>query len=222
MAITTTLIGDLPTQWSIADLHDYLGGVPLQRIRGNPPPGFARVADVIRIHDREGRLYELVDGVLLEKTMGYYESRLAALIVHFLERYLEQHDLGIVLGADGSLQVLPNQVRIPDVSFIRWERFPKRQLPASPVPAVAPDLAVEVLSAGNTAQEMKRKLSDYFEAGTRLVWLIEPTTRTATAYTTADRSQDIAEDGFLTGDEVLPDFKLQLRELFARAGQRQS
>ena len=67
--------------------------------------------------------------------------------------------------------------------FIAWERFPNRQLPREPIPALAPDLAIEVLSEGNTEQEMQRKLHDYFTAGVRLVWYIDPRSRSAKSYT---------------------------------------
>ena len=99
----------------------------------------------------QDRLCELVDGVLVEKTVGYYESRVAGLLFHFIELFLQRRDLGIVLGADGTLRLMPGLVRIPDVSFISWKKFPNRELPAEPVPDLVPDLAVEVLSTANTA-----------------------------------------------------------------------
>ena len=84
-----------------------------------------------------------------------------------------------MLGADGYLKLLHDQVRAPDVSFIRWQRFPDRKLPKAAIYDVAPDLAVEVLSESNTAAEMNRKLRDYFKAGKSMVWYIDPPTRTA-------------------------------------------
>jgi Uma2 family endonuclease len=220
-AVSSTLDSVLSGNWTLADLQAHLGDIPLHRIRGNPAPGLARVEDVSELRDKERRLYELIDGVLVEKTMGWYESRLAVLIAHFLETFLETNDLGIVLGADGALRILPGQVRIPDVCFISWEHFPARELPAEPVPNLYPDLAVEVLSEGNTPREMHRKLQDYFAAGTRLVWLIDPVTETAQAYTSVDRFDLVAKDQTLDGGDLLPGFKLPLEQLFARAGQRE-
>ncbi|MGO9113445.1 MAG: Uma2 family endonuclease [Thermoguttaceae bacterium] len=108
-------------------------------------------------------------------------------------------------------------VRAADVSFIRWERLPGGKLPKKPVPNIVPDLAVEVLSKGNTKAEMQRKLHEYFTAGVRLVWLIDPTTRTATVYTTLEQTTHVDRDGVLSGGDVLPGFELPLEELFARA-----
>ena len=206
----------LPTDWTAADMQSHLGGIPLERIRMYPPPGIATEKDVIAAEPRTGRICELIDGVLVEKTTGYYESLIAASIIQFLGRFVETHDLGIVLGADGTLRILPNQVRIPDVSFISWAKFPNRELPAEPIPAVAPDLAVEVLSPSNTAGEMQRKLHDYFTAGVRLVWYVDPRTKTAKAYTAEDQCVELSEEDSLTGGEVLPGFELPLGELFAK------
>jgi Uma2 family endonuclease len=82
---------------------------------------------------------------------------------------------------------------------------------------VAPDLAVEVLSEGNTPGEMQRKLRDYFQAGVRLVWYLDPQARAVTAYTAPDRCEVVREDQILDGAGVLPGFRLSLAEFFARA-----
>ena len=94
-------------------------------------------------------------------------------------RYLDENDLGVCVGADGMMRIAPGLVRIPDVSFIAWDKLPGRESPKEPIPDLAPDLAVEVLSEGNTKAEMARKVREYFEAGVILVWLIDPKKRTA-------------------------------------------
>jgi Uma2 family endonuclease len=127
-----------------------------------------------------------------------------------------------VLGADGTLEVLPDQVRIPDACFISWDRFPDRKLPEEPIPALAPDLAIEVLSEGNTEQEMQRKLRDYFTAGVRLVWYIDPRTRSARSYSATEQFGEVSEDGALSGGDVLPGFELSLHELLAKTGIQRS
>ena len=215
-----TAASGLPVYWTVADLHDHLGHIPLQRIRLYPPPGTAVLADVLTVQAQEDRLCELVDGVLVEKTVGYYESRLALLIGYFLEDFLEQHDLGIVLGADGMLQLLHDQVRIPDVSFFSWMHFPNRELPSEPIPRLVPDLAVEVLSASNTVQEMHRKLQEYFAAGTQLVWYVNPEMQRITVYTAPEQWLELGIEDVLDGGDVLPGFQLPIRDLFDRAGRR--
>jgi Uma2 family endonuclease len=64
----------------------------------------------------------------------------------------------MVLGSDGPMKLMKKLVRIPDVSFTNWDRVPNRRVPNEPVPNLAPDLAVEVLSEGTTREEMERKL----------------------------------------------------------------
>lgn len=203
-----------------AEMQEQLGGIPLERIRMVPPPGLATEQDLLRVLDSENRICELVDGVLVEKTMGYYESRLAAVLIGLLEKFLEQHDLGIVLGADGTLRILGDQIRVPDVAFLSWRHFPGRVLPAEPVPAIAPDLAVEVLSVGNTRAEMDRKLDEYFAAGVKLVWFIEPASQSATVYEGRQQRHGLSLADSLSGGEVLPGFELPLQQLFDKAGRR--
>ncbi len=201
---------------TVADLVRHLGGVDGERIRLQPPPGTATSADVVAVHAREKRLCELVDGVLVEKTLGFLESVVAVALIRALESFVREHDLGLVAGPDGMLQLAPGLVRIPDVSFVRWERLPGGKIPAEPVPDLAPDLAVEVLSPSNTAGELERKLADYFTAGVSLVWLIDPRARMATALSGVDDRRALTEADSLDGGQVLPGFTLPLAELFAR------
>ena len=206
---------------TVEDLIANLGGIPPSRIRMKPLPGTATEQDVIA--EREGpkrRLCELIDGVLVEKPMGSKESLLASVIIQLLGPFAEEHDLGAVLGADGILRLFPGQVRIPDVSFIPWQRMPNEQMSDEPIASYAPDLAVEVLSPSNTRGEIDRKLRDYFLAGTRLVWVIQPKTETARVYTSPTDSQRITKTGSLDGAPVVPGFMLSLPYLFSRTRSR--
>ena len=214
--MSTVLPDAPPTEWTIADVHAWLPGFPADRIRIYPPPGTATEQDVLEAEARSNRICELIDGTLVEKTMASVESMLAAALIYFIYRYLDLRNLGTVLAPDGLLKILPKQIRAPDVSFIRWERFPGGQPPKAAIFSVAPDLAVEILSEGNTEAEMDRKLRDYFQAGVRLVWYIEPKTRTAKAYTAVDVWTEIGPHDSLLGGEVLPGFELPLAQLFAR------
>ena len=216
--ITTHLPAEsiFPTYWSLADLQNHLG-VPAERIRAFPQPGTATEADVERIESSEGRLYELNNGVLVEKTIGWYESLIAAYIARLIGNFLDTHDLGQVLGADGTLKLMPGIVRIPDVSFISWSRFPETKLPRCPIPLLIPDLAVEVLSEGNTKTELDAKLLKYFEAGVRMVWYVDPLTRTAILYEGIDLIQPIGCAGDLHGGDVLPGFRVSLKAVFDHA-----
>ena len=109
----------------------------------------------------------------------------------------------------------PGLIRIPDVAFLSIEKFPGGRFPRDAALPFAPDLAVEVISKGNTAKEMAEKLRDYFAAGSRLVWYVDPKKRQVEAFTSPDSSQIVKEDEKLDGGDVLPGFELSLNELFA-------
>lgn len=206
----------LPRGFSAADLQTYLGDIPLCRIRLDPPPGKATERDVERINAKEDRLYELVDGILVEKPMGFRESFLAVVLLRLLGNFVEHHKLGILTGADGTIKLAPKLVRIPDAAFFSWKRLPGGKIPKEAIPELAPDLAAEVLSESNTQREMERKLKDYFLADVRLVWLIDPESRTAQVYTAPDQCTAIGPGQALEGGDVVPGFRLPLAELFAK------
>ena len=202
---------------TVADLVRHLGDIPLERIRMKPIPGTATEADVVAIERDEGRLCELVDGILIEKTAGLVESRLAVVVGALLEDFAFMQALGPVLGVNGTVRLMPGLVRIPDASFFFWARFPDRRLPSEPIPAIVPDLAIEVLSKNNTKQEMQRKLSEYFQCGAQQVWLVDGKRRQIRVYTSPGRSRLYKDGDTLTGGKVLPGFTLALKALFDRA-----
>jgi Uma2 family endonuclease len=201
---------------SVADLIESLGGIPPERIRLRPAPGLATEADALKLLEApRKRLCELIDGVLVEKTMGFRESFLAGLILRILGDFVDARGLGIVIGEAGMIRLYPGRLRIPDVAFYAWDRFPDRRIPDDPIPAVAPDLAVEVLSPSNTPKEMALKRRDYFAAGVRLVWEVDPKTRTVAVYTGPKRHRVLGETDTLGAGDVLPGFALPVRDLFA-------
>jgi Uma2 family endonuclease len=202
---------------TFADLHRRLGEVPLDRIRLKPAPGTATEEDLLRAPKP---LCELIDGVLVEKAMGIKEAILAGVLVRLIGVFADESDLGVVAGADGPYRLQVGLVRLPDVSFIPWSRIPNDELPDDAISKVIPTLAVEVLSKSNTKAEIDRKLRDYFVAGVKLTWVIDPKTLTAKVYTTATRFRELGPDGVLDGGRVLPGFKLALADLFAATKRR--
>ena len=127
----------------------------------------------------------------------------------------ESTSWGLSLGKAGTLRFFPAKCEFPTSVSSVGTGSPAANCRKTPIPAVAPDLAVEVLSEGNTEGEMRRKLQDYFTAGVRLVWYIDPRTRTAAVYTSPEQCTVLGENDMLTGGDVLPGFELPLRELFA-------
>jgi Uma2 family endonuclease len=201
---------------SIAELLERLGDIPPERVRLHPPPGLATEQDVLKaMAAPRKRICELIDGVLVEKAVGFSESLLAGFLFEVLSRLVRAGKLGLVTTADGTVRLWAGRVRIPDVAFFSWDRIPGRRVPREPMPTLAPDLAVEVLSVSNSRREMRLKREDYFRAGVRLVWEVDPQTRTVQVYTSPEESTTLAESDTLDGGAVLPGFSLPLRELFA-------
>ncbi len=158
----------------------------------------------------------------MEKAGGFFESRLAAILIHFLEVFLEENDLGIVLGADAPLRWGTGLVRLPDVSFYRWSHFPGRELPAGQILDGAPDLAVEVMSPSNTEREMERKRREAFSAGAVLFWQVYPEERAVRVYSGVATYVARDETQEIDGGDVLPGLRLAVGAWFDRAGRRRS
>ncbi|WP_169978177.1 Uma2 family endonuclease [Tautonia rosea] len=210
----STIATDPPE--TIAELLHRLGDIPASRVRFRPVPGSATEEDLLRLLDHENLPCELVEGVLVEKAMGYRESLIAGLILTLLNTHVLPRRLGYVSGADGTMRIMPQLVRIPDVAFVARGRFPSGKLPDQPIPSLVPDLAVEVLSKNNSRAEMERKLREYFEAGVRLVWMVDPTTRSIRVHTgpASEQSVLLSEAEILDGGEVVPGFSVTVAELF--------
>jgi len=196
-----------------------VGRVPLDRILTEPAPGSATEEDAVESKAKYGLNCELVDGILVAQAMGQYESQVAFALGYFIHQYLEAHPIGVLAGPDGPCKTLLRHIRKPDVGFVSFETL-KLHPPRKNRLSRCPDLAVEVLSPGNTTSEMEMKLKEYFETGARLVWYIEPQIRSVRVYTAANSWEDIRSDGTLSGGDVLPGFELPLARLFEKAGPR--
>ncbi|HET6573427.1 MAG TPA: Uma2 family endonuclease [Fimbriiglobus sp.] len=210
--------GAPPRPDTLADVVGALGDIPLHRVLWRPYPGTAAEADVVRLVDGEPkRLVELIDGILVEKAMGNRESLLAATLMFFLMNFVRPRRLGVVGAPDAIMRLRAGLVRLPDLYFTAWANLPGDTAHLRPVADYPPDLAVEILSEGNTPREMARKRREYFAAGTKLVWIIDPDARTVEMY--ADPRQPdlvtlLRDTDILDGGTVLPGFALPLADLF--------
>jgi Uma2 family endonuclease len=197
----------IPKEWNMADVRAHVGDVPLERIRTFPPPGMATEEDALR-----KPVCELIDGILVEKAMGAYESVLASLLITEINIYLAANPIGFVSGEQGPYRLLPRRLRMPDVAFVRWDRLPTRKFPRGQVMTVAPDLVVEILSPSNTKKEMDDKLREYFKAGVRLVWYVDPDKRSAEVFTSPTAALQLNAEDILDGQDVLPGFRLKIKD----------
>lgn len=205
---------------TVADLIDELGGVSPRRILLHPAPGTATEQDVRERLARKARVCELVEGVLVEKAVGYRESLLGLALAELLRPFVRQHHLGLASRESGLVRLAPGVVRGPDVAFVSWSRIPGGRVPQEPIPDLAHDLAVEVLSESNTPGEMARKRREYCCAGTRQVWQIDPDARTVEVFTSPTESTLLTALQTLSGGDILPGSSLPLSQLFAELDQQ--
>jgi Uma2 family endonuclease len=205
---------------NFADLLADLGNIPSDRIRLDPKPGTATLEDLIRVNRSSGRC-ELIDGTLVEKAMGWRESLLASVLIRLLGQFALERNLGLVTGPDGFMRILRSQVRGPDVAFVSWDRLPGGRVPEDAVPEIVPDLAIEVLSEGNTRAEMSRKRREYFHAGVRQVWMVDLNERTVAVYTDINKVQILEETETISGGDVLPGMVISLAEVFGELDRQQ-
>lgn len=163
--------------------------------------------------------YELVVGELVERHMGAESSWIASNLIVLLAVFFRGRVPGHLFTTDCGYQCYsddPDKVRKPDVSFVRKGRFPQDRIPKGYI-RIAPDLAVEVLSPNDLADEVETKVEEYLDAGVRLVWVISPKAETVTVYR-ADRSAvKLHEADELSGENVLPGFRCKVSDLFVVA-----
>jgi len=205
----------------LAEVLDRLGNVPLERIRFGSSFGSATEEDVLRLLDGDDKhICELIDGVLVEKPMGLKESMIATVVIQHINNFLDEQDLGFAFSPDAPIRIRPGRIRFPDTGFISWKRLPNEEFPEWAISDVMADLAVEVLSKSNTVKEMELKLDDYFTAGAKLAWIINPKTETVDVYTARHAIKTLTNADSLDGGKVLPGFSLPIKKLFARIHRR--
>ncbi len=138
-------------------------------------------------------------------------------IGHALLGFLDTHTLGAVFDSSTGFVIShdPDTVRAPDVSFLSSERLKGQDLDA--FLEGAPDLAVEVLSPSNTEAELRERMADFFAAGCRVVWIVDPLRRSIVVHRPDTSPAILAENDTLTEEELLPGFSLVVREIFPSA-----
>jgi Uma2 family endonuclease len=206
---------------TVADVQERLGNIPQSRIRLVPHPGTATVQDLLDDSITGGRLCELVDGILVEKAMGFREGGLGLWIGTLINLYLMENNVGYAAGSDGMIRFKLDLVRLPDVSFIRWDSVDdpdEIENPAGAFLEYPPDLAVEVLSPSNTRREMEIKLAEYAKAGVKLVWYVDPERKEVDVFPKANprRKKTVGVGGSLEGGDIMPGFTLPVAKIFEK------
>lgn len=173
-------------------------------------------ADELEVMPDEDR-YELIDGILVERPpVGNESDWIAGELQAILRNHVRAARLGWVFGSESGYQCFPddpNRLRRPDVSFVRFGRFPDERIPKG-YARLAPDLIVEVVSPNDLAEKVEEKVQDFLSAGVRQVWVVDPESR-AVHVRRPDRSAtSLSGDDELTGEDVVPGFLCRVVELF--------
>jgi len=161
--------------------------------------------------------YEIVDGKRVElPPMGAYQSVLASCLDQILGHFARAQGLGRVvvetlfqLDREGKLQ------RKPDVAFVSYQRWAKNlRVPDTNAWDVIPELAIEVNSPSNTANEILRKIHDYFTAGVLCVWVVYPVTEQIYVYSSPENTAILSKKDHWDGGTILPGFRFPVAQLF--------
>lgn len=201
-----THAADPRTELTVADLAAKLGDVPLFRVRMDPFPGTATRADIEAADDRGDFLGELVDGVIVEKAVAWESSVIGGWLLTLINMWNGPRGDFIVSGEQGLFWLEKDLSRAPDIAVMRRADVPGGRVPPRGFPDLAPTLAVEVLSPNDRPGEIKRKIAEYFAAGTEAVWVVDPMQERITIYASPEESREIGRGDTLVGEPVLPGF----------------
>jgi Uma2 family endonuclease len=163
----------------------------------------------------DGR-YELVNGELVNMgNSGMEHGYIASNLIFFLGGVVRSQKLGVICDSSTAFAMRDGNKRSPDVSFIAKERLQGVQRLPRGYFQGSPDLAVEILSPSNTVEEIHDKIVEYFENGSRLIWVIHPDEQYVLVYHSPSPDCFLRSGDRLEGEEVVPGFSVAVEELFA-------
>jgi Uma2 family endonuclease len=174
------------------------------------------IEDLWELSHRTDKRLELVRGELRElapanEEHGYITMQIAVVVAQFVK----QHQLGYTFAAETGfvLSEEPATVRAPDFAYVSRERAPERW--SRYFARFVPDLVAEVVSPTDTYGEVAQKVQDWLDFGVRMVWVVDPATRTVAVHRGGGTFRIYGEEDTLTGEDVLPGFECKVSEIFS-------
>ncbi|NJK74661.1 MAG: Uma2 family endonuclease [Oscillatoriales cyanobacterium RU_3_3] len=168
--------------------------------------------------DRDGHRYELVNGELIDMgNSGAKHGYICSILMILLGGYVRLQNLGAMFDSSTAFKMKSGNKRSPDISFMAKERLQGLDDLPDGFLEGAPDLAVEILSPSNTVEEIDRKLIEYFDNGSRLVWVVHPKQKYVLVYRSAEEPDRLLKSAdSLDGEEIVPGFTLSVADLFQK------
>lgn len=163
---------------------------------------------------RDGRKYELLGGALTMSPTGFRHGYIALRLASTLMAFALKRRVGAVVDSSTGFRMKNGDCLSPDVSFVRKERLKRLKQASVKFFQGAPDLAVEVVSPGESHRKLKQKLSQYFANGTSMVWVVNPKDRTVSVHVSPQNSSILREGQQLEGGSLLPGFSFSIQDLF--------
>ena len=173
-------------------------------------------ADDLLLMPDDGFRYELVSGELRERPfLGHVHGRRAGYILVSIGIHAMENDLGIVYSSNTGFQFATDHVRAPNVAFVSRERADAAKGPEGYFPG-PPDVAVELASSSDSYMDMDERISDYLEAGTLAVIVVNPRNRTVRIHRPSGDVALLTESDTLAVDDVIPGWRMPVRDIFRR------
>ena len=169
----------------------------------------------MQLTDQRG--FELIDDQLKEKPMGMEAGAVGARLMYLLQAHVIPNSLGHVINSECGYQIFadhPTRIRKPDGSFVARGKLPDEK-PFRGHSKVPPDLAFEVVSPNDFAEEINERVLDFLGAGARLMWVVYPSTRTIHVFRPGGGAAHLAAADQLSGEDVVPGFSCRVADVFS-------
>jgi Uma2 family endonuclease len=175
--------------------------------------GSATVEDLLKT-PKDGQKYELVDGEIVVSPTGWRHGKVALKISHIIATFLENNPIGEVCGTDVGFKLPNDNLRSPDVVFVRKEKLPDGEAPVG-FGEFVPDLCVEVLSPSDSMRHVAQKIGEFLDCGVPLVWLVDPERKSVTVYRSLSRIEQYESDDVITAEPIIPGFSCPVSRFFS-------
>ncbi len=208
----------IPTTMTLEDFlendvpgYEYVKGTLVLKSPPSVPKSIPTTMTLEEFLENDVPGYEYAKGELIPMPPATRRhGKISISIIRYLDRYVYENGLGELYTAETAFQV-GERVMKPDVAFVSTAHLDVDEDEKFPIP---PDLAIEVVSPTDVHYRIVRKALDYLEAGTRLVWVLDPIAKAVTVYRSKSDIETLTHEATLTGEDVVPGFACPVGQLF--------